>query len=495
MPVLPWGGRAVLSRRRALLAGVGGAAAGLVGARRTRAGWGTWPEGQVGPRPARRVLEMYAYGGMSAWDTFYCVPTRGREDRRFVYAFGEEALTERLGACGVAGLSLPFAVDANGATVCLGPWASPLWSRPDVLARMRVVVVRHDQFPHATAVPLALTGARLGQPGLAGTGAAVSRYVRELEGGTRPAACVVHPGDLSRLDNVQAALAVGEHPGAARPLELPLDRLGEFFGELVARPAVQGRAEAFDAVVGSFAEQYAERLRWPHGEPLRARELATWRAVDAARRAAPALADMVPPEVLGVATAEVCGAGGLSIPGLGLRLATHLLTRSDPLRYALWVDAGLVPTLDGGHDTHRDHMLAAPTNYLHSLQLLVDAIRAPGEAAPDKLDLDDTVVAITTEFGRTPQREDARAGLGHWPSGYVAVLIGGPVRAGVAGAIDERGVATRWATPTELRIALLMALGIYPFDAGAFGAGEVQGAADARAALRRIEAFVLGAST
>jgi len=490
-------------RRRQLLAGAGLGLAGAAffGPRRARAAWGAWPDAHADlalppERRARRVLELYAYGGLCPWDTFYCVPDWGLADQRYLHAFGEAALAARMGACGLAGaLAQPFAADAAGELVHLGPWAAPLWDRPDVLARMRVVVMRHDQFPHSTAVPLALTGARLGQPALAGTGAAVERHFRERDGGLLPRAAVVHPGDLSRFDNVQTALAVGLHPGAARPLELPIARLADLM-DLLERPATAPQQAAHDAAVAGYTRRLGARLRGPDGASLRAPEFAVFSAIDAARRDAATLAELLPPGLLGLPGVEVCGEHALSIPTLAARVASHLLTRQsdDAARYALWVDAGLRPTVDGGHDSHSQHLAAASVNYTHTLRVLADRINRPDEADPDKLDLADTLVAITSEFGRTPQREDTREGLGHWPSAYVAVLIGGPITApAVAGAIDRHsGVASQFATPAELRMALLLALGIYPFDLGGFGTGDVLGGGDTRAALLRLRGELLG---
>src|SRR5690606_3603584 len=144
------------------------------------------------------------------------------------------------------------------------------------------------------------------------------------------------------------------------------------------------------------------------------------------------------------------------------------------------IDGGLAPSFDGGHDSHRDHLAHASTNYVHTLRALAERINAPGEDAPDKLDLSDTVVVITTEFGRSPHRQGELDGLNHWPHGYVSVLLGGPsdeAAAGVHGSIaPDTAVAERFVTPAELRAGLLDALGIYPFDAAAFGLGDLQGA-------------------
>ncbi len=490
-------------KRRQLLAGtLGLAGAAYFGPRRARAAWGSFPEAYADlalPSTPRRLLELYAYGGLCPWDTFYCMPDWGLADDRYLYAFGEPALSARLDACGQSGaLAQPFAPDSQDQLVHLGPWTAPLWDRPDILARMRVVVMRHDQFPHSTAVPLALTGARLGQPALAGTGAAVERYFRERDGGLMPRAAVVHPGDLSRFDNVQSALAVGEHPGNARPLELPISRLPDLL-DLLGRPATAPQQAAHDAAVAGYTRRLGVRLRAPDGAALRAPELGVFAAIDAARRDAAALVDLLPPGLLGLPAADVCGESSLSIPTLTARVAAHLLTHAGghalaPARYALGADAGLRPTMDGGHDSPAKHLSAAAVNYTHTWKVLADRINGPGEADPTKVDLDDTLIAITSEFGRTPQREDHREGLGHWPSAYVAVLIGGPIVApAVVGAIDPAsGFATKYATPTELRMALLLALGIYPFDLGGFGVGDVGGGGDTRAALLRLRREILG---
>ena len=53
-------------------------------------------------------------------------------------------------------------------------------------------------------------------------------------------------------------------------------------------------------------------------------------------------------------------------------------------------------------------------------------------------------------------------------------------------------MATSWVTPAELRMALLVALGIYPLDIGGFATSDVMGAGDARSALTRLRTQVLG---
>jgi len=489
----------MLTRRSLLAAAAGLAGGALVGLpRRARAAWGSWPVAyadlRLAPeRRATRVLEVFLYGGLCPWDTFYCRPSWGEEQGRYLYAFGKGALESRLGDCGLGeGLSQPFAEDSAGQLVHLGPWTAPLWARPDILSRARVILGQHDQFPHSTAVPLALTGHRLGRPELAGTAAAIGRHFTELEGGDgMPRSCVIHPGDIVRLDNVQSALAIGEHPSASRPLELDLQQLPHLLG-LLQRPATADHRSAHDSVVDAYRQAYTERLQSPSGATLSAPELVAWESVDAARRRAEDLSAWIPPGVFGLGSGEACGETRASKPAMAARVARHLLSQDLGVRYALWIDSGLTPTLDGGHDTHRDHLVQAARNYSHTFETLASVIAAPGEDDPDKLNLNNTMIAITSEFGRTPHQEDERDGLGHWPGASVSVLLGGPVdSASIVGHVDRAsGLAAEAASPAELRMALLMALGVYPFAPGSFVASDVRGATDTRTALLRLRSLL-----
>ncbi len=489
-------------RRRSFFTAAAGLASGaLIGAPRlARAAWGSWPADladlQLAPeRRADRVLELFVYGGLCPWDTFYCMPSWGLDNDRYLYAFGEQALLDRLGDCGLGQqLTRPFAADANGSLVHLGPWTAPLWGRPDILSRARVIIGQHDQFPHSTAVPLALTGHRLGRPELAGTAAAVARHFAETEGGSNagvPRSCVIRPGDTSRLDNVQSALSIGQHPGSSRPVELNLDQLPHLI-DLLDRPATSAHRQAYDELVQGYHQSYVDRLQRPNGAPLHTPELIAWGSVDAARRHADALQEWVPPAALGLDQGSACGQSHISTPRMAARLARHLLTSDLGIRYALWIDSGLAPTLDGGHDSHRDHLQSAAKNYSHTFETLAAAIADGSDDNTGGIDLDETMVVITSEFGRTPYQEDERAGLGHWPGASVSVLLGGPIDApSIYGAVDrESGLASIAANPSELRMAILMALGIYPFAPGSFVPSDVRGATDARSALLRLRALL-----
>jgi hypothetical protein len=78
--------------------------------------------------------------------------------------------------------------------------------------------------------------------------------------------------------------------------------------------------------------------------------------------------------------------------------------------------------------------------------------------------LDETLVVITGEFGRTP-KINGKAGRDHWPSAFSAILAGGGMKAGAAfGATDRLGahVARDAVTPGELAATILHALGLDP---------------------------------
>ena len=133
-------------------------------------------------------------------------------------------------------------------------------------------------------------------------------------------------------------------------------------------------------------------------------------------------------------------------------------------------------------------------NLPHSLQRLAEQINTPGEGDPDKIDLDETMVVIATEFGRTPERQGA-TGLNHWPRGYACLLLGGPLstaEAGIYGQIDDTGRSRTFVTPAELRMIQLSSLGIYPFSAETYRVSDVQGADDELAGVQRLRDLYLG---
>jgi hypothetical protein len=106
------------------------------------------------------------------------------------------------------------------------------------------------------------------------------------------------------------------------------------------------------------------------------------------------------------------------------------------------------------------------------------------------------MVILNSEFGRAPGRQNPGGqGRNHWPNGFPQIYIGGPIgpeQAGIYGTIDEGGEATLFTTPAENRIAALLALGIYPFDAVAYSGSDAQGQTQEGPAARSIIKRILG---
>jgi hypothetical protein len=465
----------------------------------------------VGQR-AESVLEVYLYGGLSFWETFYCVAAFGRPDAadparqntQFYRFFGtkSQATAEALGACGRPGpfsmdtMLTPFARDAAGVDVSLGPYAAPLLARPDVTARMRVVVNRHELEPHEAAIPMALCGRRLGSPNMASLGAHAQRYFVEHAPRTSPYSYIFGASSLP-IENVRAAVATGTHPGASRPLLIKVDAAARL-ATLLGRPAfaAAGSRERHDALVQAYGEQLRGRMSFG-GETGRAPRLRELEQAQVAVEGAGELQALLDPSLFASVPGEACGSGPrTNVPAMSLRLATYLLTHpTAPARYCCFIDPGLVSAdAGGGYDTHLEAPLTQARNIGNTLTELLASINEPGEKDPRKIDLDRTMIVLNTEFGRSPTSQ-GDLGRNHWPYGYAQVYLGGPIGPGqraIEGAIGEDGHATSFTTPSENRIACLLALGIWPFSPDSYGTSDVQDAQGEIDAIERVSARVLG---
>lgn len=507
-------------RRRHFVAGLGAATLGAtLGRRSARAAlFGDVPDAAMGVvlPPAERaqsLLEVFLYGGLSPWETFYAVEGYGRPDdpdealrNTQLYAFhnpDNDLLAKALGACGSAPpLFSPYATDSLGATVCLGPFAAALLARPDVLARMRVVVTRHDLQPHEAAIPLALTGKRLGSPIAAALGTHVQRWAQAHGDPARAAPYSYSLAtDFFPTDNVRATIATGAHPGSARPLLIKVDhasRLASLLGREGLDDAVQRLDH--DALVEAYGAKYGAALRWP-GQPTPVRAPSFQEAIFGNRAVANAAAvrAVLDPSLFVGITSALCGDQNLNTPAMSLRLAAHLLTHDKaPAAHVTFVDGGLIAAdTGGGYDGHVEHCHTQSRNLRNTLETLLSLINLPGEKSANKIDLDRTMVVLNTEFGRAPGIQ-GQQGRNHWPYGYVQVYFGGPItpaRKGVFGAIGPDARATESTTPAEHRIACLLAMGIWPFGSEAFGVSDVPGATNEVDAARKAAARVLGYSS
>ncbi len=113
--------------------------------------------------------------------------------------------------------------------------------------------------------------------------------------------------------------------------------------------------------------------------------------------------------------------------GQGCLLARRLIERN----------VRVVEVQLGGWDMHTfiEEGLTGRANTLDvAMSALLDDLKSRGL-------LDDTLVVVCTEFGRTP-RVNQNRGRDHYPRVFTSVLAGGPVKRGyVYGASDEKGVS------------------------------------------------------
>lgn len=462
---------------------------------------------------AKRVLEIFLYGGLSPWETLYFVPEYGQPgDPQFpnqqFYTFGgsgADSVSAALSSCGLSAEpdGVPFADDANGKTVNLGPFAATLRARTDMTDRMRLLVTRHDLEPHEAAIPLALSGKRVGLPSLAGLGAHVQRYFLDHDTGSRksPFSYVFSTGGLPG-DNVLAAAATGFHPGTARPLLIKVDSAQELYN-LLARNAVGNATDRgnYDAAIAAWVSRYQEQLRYgPTGEILRSKRFSDLAQSSVAVANADAVSQVLDPSLFATVSGSACGDGSsINVPFMSLKIAAHLLTHpTEPASYVCVSDTGLIEASGGGgYDTHTENSHDTARNLKNVLDALVAIVNAPAENDPAKISLDDTLIILNTEFGRTPTAQDGGNGRNHHPYGYVTAFLGGPITSaqkGVYGAIGPDGMASTWITPAEQRIAALLALGIYPFAQESFFVSDVQGAATEDEAVGSVTLRALGYS-
>lgn len=496
---------------------------------------------------ATNILEIFMYGGLTPWESTYCVPTYGSETARTWHKAYPNDFLNAVNACGydTTNLFTPFAKDSDGRDIFLGPYLNPLIARTDVTDRMRIVVNRHTLEPHEAAIPMTLSGRPLGSPFLASLGAHVAAYKVDHDDGSHKAPFAYGFSIASSFvptDNVLTMVATGQHTGAARPVHIKVDAAARL-NALLNRGKVgtlDDRAR-YDALLGTYFAQYQNRLHAggkPDGTVLRAPRLGELLAGATSVSNATIIQQMVAGNVAagedflspvpGVITSPAGGAflchakGGLqdgsggaasppisataywqnaniNPPYMSLRLATHLLTHPQyPAAHCCVIDTG-VKEADGGggYDTHNETPFTQASNARNLLGNLMSVINAPGENNPNKIDLNKTMVILNMEFGRAPglQKTYPNTGRNHWPYGYTQVYLGGPItkaQRGIYGAIPESGQASTFTTPTENRIAALLAMGIYPFGQLAFSGSDVQGQTEEGPALRSVMSRVLG---
>jgi hypothetical protein len=411
-----------------------------------------------------KILEIFAYGGLSPWETFYVDDDAWRGLR--------DDFEDLRGACADG---VPETQEFAGSeTVGLGWPTSPLWYpggsvSTTLLNRMRVVVLRHDLLPHEAAIPLNLTGLPLGNPRLAGSAAVVGRRTLAVSGDTFPASCVLMPTGVAIGDNFAAASAVGQLDASAAPLVLTVGPGGSSLLTTLQRGGDTPRIERRDQLAAAYAEAYANRLS-VGDQRLRSSSFGQYEVLRNQLSRAPELRTMLTGTSLAPPDADgVCSGPGATLDladhsQAAISSATYLLRQPAGPRYVGVVERGYRDFNGAGYDAHSANAQAVGVDFRRTLEVLV------GEIDSGNLDLDDTLVVLSTEFGRTPV--PSGDGRDHHPYGYVSVLLGGPIGRGgsdaqaYVGSIGGDGSALAGASyvPADLRAALYMAAGINPLQ-------------------------------
>ncbi len=462
--------------------------------------WGD-PLGEAPTSPAQSILEIHLLGGVAPFESFYFRPPLGLRTRGFDSEIGGLIWN---GVCAntPSGIELDvpfFANDSKGKEIRLGPFAKPLW-RPDIRDRMRILVLSHNLLPHEAAIPLALTGLRLGNPNQANLGAAIAhRYTAlDLEAGT-PRTLPYAYGLVPQSAGLNSLLAtsmgaLGRHPGAARPLVL---KIGAGFGTFINQLQRSNMTAAKDALLNQYRGQYRDWLRWmASGPPTRSNAFRDYDTSVSALVNAASLSSFLGGAPTVIPSDQECAREPSEVfdtrenpTKTALQAAVFLLTRppAERARYVCVIDSGIEPRVGLPYDCHNSgHPGDTGSNLWNVFQTLGDLINTPTSSDPNKLNLNDTLIIINTEFGRTPFKSlgnmpvPSSVGRDHWPQAYVNVLIGGPITSravvgSISDAADEGGIAEIGFSysPTDVHAAALVAMGINPFESESYALGQL----------------------
>jgi hypothetical protein len=151
---------------------------------------------------------------------------------------------------------------------------------------------------------------------------------------------------------------------------------------------------------------------------------------------------------------------GRHVFGQSVLLARRLVEAGVRLVHVNWVrhDNGKGGQ---GYDSHRDHLEWARTELLPPTDA---AFASLVQDLNDRGLLDETLVILMGEFGRTP-RFNSNSGRDHWPNCFSVVLAGGGIRGGqVHGSSDRIGAypTSNPVSPQDLMATLYHCVGVDP---------------------------------
>ncbi|HEV3121597.1 MAG TPA: DUF1501 domain-containing protein [Isosphaeraceae bacterium] len=151
---------------------------------------------------------------------------------------------------------------------------------------------------------------------------------------------------------------------------------------------------------------------------------------------------------------------GRHVFGQSVLLARRMVEAGVRLVHVNWVRHDRGPG-GQGYDSHSNHLEWAKTELLPPTDAAFSSLI---EDLRDRGLLDETLVIVMGEFGRTP-RFNKNAGRDHWPHCFSVVLAGGGIQGGqVLGASDKIGAfpTTEPVRPEDLIATLYDCLGIDP---------------------------------
>jgi hypothetical protein len=476
--------------------------------------WNSLPEGVWDARPRKyKILEIFLTGGLSPWETFYVdrpgtgasSDPAGADNWRGSYPFIEGLIDDCKPPPGAE--SLEFA-NVSGVPVHFGFPTADLWTAPDgetpLVDRTRVVVVRHNLAPHEGGTPIALTGLRPGSPRLAGLGTPIDRHTRQNTAGTigrlAPAAYVIEPANYN--SEMDSFVEVGRHGAAFRPPRLGLTSGGGLVAALQRGDVDE--AGPYGGLISAYRNAFSSSITDARDSiRLRSKQFDFFSSAIDALSFGPGLRgvlDGIPATVVNTDCKVDPGPFWAPTPRLeqSLNLALELFSLDgNPAAYV-----GIGENFDG-YDGHTANLERVAIKVPHLLGLLHK------KAFVDRtLNLDETLIVLNTEFGRTPTWQGGTPDeRNHHPEGTINVLIGGPIgppgsgapgQPGIAGAMDERGYAESGDSiqPADVRAGLLMAAGVNPIHDDIFSIGDLSDLRDTgpdeAARMRAIRDFMFG---
>ena len=226
---------------------------------------------------AKRVLEMFLYGGLSPWETLYFVRNYGTptdpqyaNTQYYTFATSNDAHAHTLRRRRVRDRSHVRQRRDRRERRARPVRESAVDRAATSSIACGIVVQKHKLEPHEAAVPQALTGRPVGQP----TAAASARTssARGIDAGRRPSRAspysyVFATGGISS-DNVAAAAAAGTHPGARASAAHQDRQRGAASRSLLERSTGRRGSRARTTRSSTrTVEQYDSRLTWPGERP------------------------------------------------------------------------------------------------------------------------------------------------------------------------------------------------------------------------------------